>query len=441
MKRCFDGLRVNWSQNRHFAIWATVLLAFIVRFGAMLAFATYEFSAKREHWNFGHEWGRIAKWLIERGMFSLDGQEPTSAWDPFYVFVIVPFFQVFGTYTASAAFAVLGLQIVVCALSTWVIFVLAEKLYGPFEARAAALLFALYPASIFFGILRVGPASLIILLTGGLFLAALAQQRSQQRRFAVVGGVLLGLLVLTSSKTLSLALVVPLWLVLAGKGTYSRRLGSIVLLLGVAVLTVLPWSLRNAHSLGHFSLSRADFSYHLWRGNNPEATGYWYTSPAAPDGVRNRRLFSQAEYRQRALRWIVQHPTAFAQVTLKRMKYFWYKITESRRLDAKRKMRDGVHTGIFVTVLGLALVGLVRSRGYWRGVSLLLLFIAVYPLVFYLTHVTLYRYRYPIEPFLLILAGHGLYELWRLVSGWRHSGEGLESVPLEADESRVPAGD
>ena len=441
MRRCFNGLIASWSQNRRFALWSTVILAFIIRFGAMLALTTYEFSSRREHWNFGHEWGRIAKWLIERGMFSLDGREPTAGWDPFYVFIIVPFFQVFGTHTTSAAVAVLVFQIVVCALSTWVVFVLAEKLYGPFEARAAALLFALYPASVFFGILRVGPASLIILLTGGLFLAALALQSSQQRRFAIAGGVLLGLLVLTSSKTLSLVLVVPLWLVLAGKGTYVSRLGNAMLLVGVAILTVMPWSIRNAYSLGHFSLSRADFSYHLWRGNNPDATGYWYTSPAAPDGMRNRRLISQAEYRQRALRWIAQHPKAFAQLTLKRMKYFWYKITESRRLDAKRKTRDGVHTGIFMTVLGLALVGLFRSRGYWRGVSLLLLFMAVYPLVFYLTHITLYRYRYPIEPFLLILAGHGLHELWRLVSRWRRSGEIPERLQLEADESGVPIGD
>jgi hypothetical protein len=82
----------NWAHNRHFAIWTTVILALLVRLGAILVLATYTFKAENDHWVFGHEWGRLAKWLLESQMFTLDGHNPISSWDPLYAFVIVPFF-------------------------------------------------------------------------------------------------------------------------------------------------------------------------------------------------------------------------------------------------------------------------------------------------------------------------------------------------------------
>lgn len=78
-----------------------------------------------------------------------------------------------------------------------------------------------------------------------------------------------------------------------------------------------------------------------------------------------------------------------------------------------------------MAVLALALAGLFWSGGYWNRASLILLFVAMYPLVFYLTHVTLYRCRFPIEPFLLILAGRGLHGLWSMVT--KRQGDGEQS--------------
>lgn len=271
----------------------------------MLALATYQFNPRKDHWAFGHEWARIAKWLLEREMFSLDGEAPTTAWDPFYAFVIVPFFQLFGIYTEQASIALLLFQVVLCAAFTWVIFALTEKLYGAFEARAAALLFALYPASIFFSINRVGPASLTVLLIGLVFLATIALQQTQRYRFVILAGVLTGVVALTSSKTQTLIAVIPIWLWFAGNGTRTRRLACGALFVVTAVLTILPWSIRNGAVTGQFALSRSDFSYHLWRGNNPDATGYGYTDIHIPSGVRNREAISQEQYLQMAVTWIV----------------------------------------------------------------------------------------------------------------------------------------
>ncbi len=362
----------HWTQNRRFAIWVTVLLTCLVRLAPMIVFATYHFKPKKGNWAFGHEWALLAKWLLERQIFSFNGENPTAAWDPFYSFVIVPFFHVFGVYTVEAAIAILLFQIGLCAATTWLLFVLAETCYGDFEARVAALLFAFYPASVFFSIQRVGPATLIVFLMGVLFLSLFAWQRLQQLRYALLAGAVMGLLILTSSKAQSLLLAIPIWLWFAGRGMHMNRLVSGLLFVMVACLMVLPWSIRNGVTMGTFSPSRADFAYHFWRGNNPKATGYWYTSAYAPEGVKDARTISQAEYRCMAVDWIVQHPQDFFRVTLKRMKHFWYKIAEEHRAG-RRSLGDTVHTWGFITILGLALIGVYWSEGSFNRISLILL--------------------------------------------------------------------
>lgn len=104
--------RDNWVHNRRFAIWTVAILAFLVRLIPSFVLATYAFKARarEDHWAFGYEWGRIAKWLLDINTFSLDGVAPTSNWDPLYVFIIAPFFLIFGTYTTSSGSAIIPTQ-------------------------------------------------------------------------------------------------------------------------------------------------------------------------------------------------------------------------------------------------------------------------------------------------------------------------------------------
>ena len=63
-------------------------------------------------------------------------------------------------------------------------------------------------------------------------------------------------------------------------------------------------------------------------------------------------------------------------------------------------------------MVAFAAIGLFRRSQSFEAASLLWLFVAIYPLVFYFTHASFYRHRYHIEPFVLILASHGLAVLW-----------------------------
>ena len=402
-------LVTNWRHNRGFAIWTSSILALLIRVANSFALKTYQFDAAHEHWAFGHEWGRIAKWLALTGMFSLDGSKPASDTDPLYIFMIAPFFQAFGVFSTSAAVALILFQSLLCGLSTWAIFVLAEKLYGPFEARLSALFFAVYPASIFFAVNRIGPSSLSILLLCLTFLVVVSVPRSRRLIPAVVSGFLMAAAMLSSSDNLSLFLVVPLWLILIGTGQRWRMVLMSFLAVGTAILVLLPWSLRNAAVIGEPTITKANLGYHLWVGNNPYATGHYYTSvPPAP--VVDTEQKTQSRYYEMAISWIVHNPKEFLILTLKRIQYFWYVIPE--RGYSRQVL---LQAWLLLTALALAVVGLFWPGQRFEKVSLLLLFVAIYPLVFYVTHASFYRHRYHIEPFIIILASHGIHGLWALL--------------------------
>ena len=324
-------LMENWLHNRTFAISATSILTVLVRLGTSFAFRTYQLDTENDHWAFGFEWGRIAKWLVQTGMFSLDGTFPTADTDPLYVFLIAPFFYAFGTFSTNAAIVLILFQSILCGLTTWAVFVLAERLYGPFQARVSALLFACYPPSVFFAVSRIGPSSLAVLLLCLIFLAALRSANSRGLGISIWTGVLMGVVVLTSSDNLSLLLVIPLWLFLVSAGQPGRMFLKSSIVLVTAVIVLLPWSLRNSKASGEATISKGNLGYHFYVGNNPQATGNFFYDGRPPYRIDGAGLYKESEYYAMAFSWIRQHPGQFLRLTLKRIQYFWYVIEGRER--------------------------------------------------------------------------------------------------------------
>ena len=152
-------------------------------------------------------------------------------------------------------------------------------------------------------------------------------------------------------------------------------------------------------------MPKANLGYHLWIGNNPNATGYYFTT-VPPHAMLDGAETSPPYYRL-AFSWIAENPKEFVTLTLKRIVYFWYVIPERQSFKGEL-----VHGGGFLLVLAMALYGAIWSGDAFRKISLLLLFFGIFPLLFYVTHASFYRHRFHIEPFILILASRGLHHFW-----------------------------
>lgn len=180
------------------------------------------------------------------------------------------------------------------------------------------------------------------------------------------------------------------------------------------LLCLAPWAIRNRIALGHWIWTRSNLGLELYIANNPTAAPDFDTNTMTPTGRQHPhvstaeallvRAMGEYEYnqakREAALEWIAAHPGAFLTLTAQRFYLFWLP-TMPRPLQE-------------LLVRVQALLGLI-GLGWltWRSRSIAAPFwivFAAYPLLYYVVQASA-RYRYPVDPFLLLLA---VYLAWEV---------------------------
>jgi hypothetical protein len=192
---------------------------------------------------------------------------------------------------------------------------------------------------------------------------------------------------------------------------------AILAIIGTAIV-IAPWTARNYIIMGRWVPIKSNFGFELWLGNNDHATGHDRDERGrhlldflTPDEkariagmseiARNRWFLGQA------IQWARAHPRQVLELSLRRAGRFWWHT--DFRSAGEMATRTGpaamaALTWSYPILLLLGLVGLYLAFRQRLPVGIAVLFLALYPLVYYVTHVSVYRYRYPVEPFLLVFA-------------------------------------
>jgi hypothetical protein len=215
-------------------------------------------------------------------------------------------------------------------------------------------------------------------------------------------------------------------------------------LLFVAVVS--PWIVRNKVAMGKFIFPRSDFGEELYMGNHEGSEGlcmFWdhpvWNRYEMARFSRQGELAYVAEKQQFALQWIRHNPGRFAELTLRRVGFFWLDIPEQGRV-AKHFGMGSRHALFFGFALlsfwGLALAWRRRQSATFLFAGLFLLF----PLVYYITHCHP-RYQHPITPEMLLLAIFLLHSSWkqepRFLRLGRKSTTAAQASATAVEEERV----
>lgn len=359
---------------------------------------------------------------------------------------------------APSLFAARLLQLLLGALTCGLTYSLGRRLFGPAVGFGAGLIMALYSPGVF-AEGELLDTALATFLSASFLLALLAtfDKPTGPRWFGV--GLLLGLLGLTRSNLLLLALAVVVMLLVWLRRVVEREeLGrlTLVFLAGV-IVPIVPITVRNAILTHAFVPISTNGGINFFTGNNPEADGYspipsgiawertWHRQRAAV-GHGTASDYDRYWVRQGLAFWLRSPGRALA-LLVKKVYLYWgaYEIPNNLSYDWGRAhaslLRALPFTFAVVGPLGLLGMGL----GGWRSHGAWALTIAVWVQVL---AVALFfvcgRYRMPAMPALCVFAALAVGELGRMGkrARWGHLGLALGAlgalaVLVNADLYRV----
>jgi hypothetical protein len=232
----------------------------------------------------------------------------------------------------------------------------------------------------------------------------------------IIAGVVTGFLSLWSASSVMIAALWWVYLYLRANSWGARKARAVaVFVLGFGV-TVAPWAVRNYIVLGSPIFLRGNLGLELAVSNNDlvQPTQIQNFVNGSYDQLHPNRSREQAmeivrdgeaAYNQRKFReardWISSHPRRFAELTLARIRYFWFPYPGEYEGHSYR-------TWLLTIFSLLGVAQLIRKRQSLAGfvVPVLLL----YPLVFYLVHASI-RLRLPMIWIEVLMAGYALASL------------------------------
>jgi hypothetical protein len=297
-------------------------------------------------------------------------------------------------------------QAVVTGAGVAVVMALAVSVVGRGAALVAGLFYAVDPLLVVAAGLLYPEAVAAVVLPAAVAMTVAAARRGDGMRPAAAGA-LLGAVVLLRPAALVVAPVLAGWIVVRGRGGPRRRLWhAAVLLLGCGLLLA-PWTYRN---------------YRIHGALTPIATAGIEAAPVTAAEAESRGLGAALLQHARSEPW------RLAARVGREFLHFWELYPQRLTTDNARfraalhandprlptepsfpgGLRDRASALASALLLGLALLGVVAAWRARRSDVVLLLAVPLVLALGYALFIGKIRYRIPVVPLLMVLAGAGV---------------------------------
>lgn len=366
--------------------------------------------------------------------------EPTAHWSFLYTLYLTAVYALFGPNPLVAR---LIQAVAIGILMPWLVYRLALLLFaedspaaerepdfhsGTWIGLAAAAITAIYIYFIYYAATLMTESFYIVCILWAFFLA-IRIGRGQKQSWSqwVLLGLALGLTVLLRQVFLLVIPFIFVWIWYAAR----PKLALFLIAIGLIVMQILPWTLRNQAVFDHFVILNTNSGYAFFWGNHPiygtrfisilpEEMGT-YASLIPADLLHLNEAELDSALLTLAIDNIKADPMRYVLLSLSRISpylEFWPSTDSGLVSNVSR-------VGSFGLFLSFMLVGLVRTLLYRfpslksrlaSPFTLVYLFLSVYGAVHVLTW-TLIRYRLPLDAFLIVFAGLAVTKL----AQWLHA--------------------
>ncbi|MGO9305294.1 MAG: ArnT family glycosyltransferase [Candidatus Korobacteraceae bacterium] len=400
--------QIVFAPQRNPKVFLTIVLlsAFALRLAAVIATSSYRIENGDDHFGFGWEMGRVARSLAEGGGFASplpSPTGPTAIVGPVYPFLLAIIFKIFGVYSTASALVILAAQSGFSSLTCVFVYLCGRDTVGEATGKLAALVWAIFPLSIFFT-MRIWETSITPLLGAALFWCMLPLRHSLSASRWSASGALLAIAALINTSLVVLAVPFGLAALWRNRTRLCRPAAAAAL---TCVTVVSPWLIRNYVEFGRFML-RSNFPLEFRVGNNEWSSGQKVGDlHPAKSTYLNQRWHDvgesrfMAEERDLNSRFLAAHPGLFAFASVNRVVNYWTGAWIRPTVDFPNR---------WPVVIGTSMISLLGFLGIRRmfcdgnsAASMYAGCLLAYPLVYYVT-TSQPRFYYSITP-LLILPG------------------------------------
>jgi hypothetical protein len=363
---------------------------------------------------FANEAGNIAYALSRGNGFSNVFRQATgaTAWlAPVYPFLLSLIFRVSGAFTfASFLAAALG-NCLFSAAATIPLRALGSKVFSERAGVWAGWMWAVWPAGVLMPTEWIWETSLSALLATTVAWLTVEAAETAKPGSWIGYGVVWAIALLTNP---SLGIALPFLLLWAGwrarKNNASRWSRPALAAVTIAVC-IMPWTVRDYLRFERVIPVRSNFAFELWIGNNDifdeHAIGGRQRITRLEETRRYAELGETAYLGEKwslARDFIRQKPALFLRLTERRVIATW--TGSEHPLDDWRATDSNAARAVIVcnvlVICGMAAGAWFLARRRRELAFPILIFPALYPVVYYVTHTSL-RYRHPIDPLLLLL--------------------------------------
>lgn len=388
----------------------------------------------------GFSFSPDARWLFQDqwGQWE-DPQHAATSWkEPIYVGWMAAWYALLGEEAGGIAIH-LG-QVLILIGTCWLTYRLGARIFGDATGLVAASLLALSPLSTKVAnfALHTQPAGALLMCVLLLLLLGCLDRPTVKR--AVVLGVALGLSALTLASLLLSSLVIALALTLKAIRERSRPpIVAVLIVAAVSAAVISPWTVRNYWVTGHFipiQTGLGNFAYYsnvnlaeTYRDDldlAPQGSGPPWTSRGPIDALRT---MPKGNYNTQLILRSIDNITASApegwadyteherdKVYLQRFKAFAAEHPgDVLTLSAGKAALLYLFTPmVYLPVSLLALVGMALA---WRTPRAWILPSAALAttMILFVTAPVYYRYRFPIEPIIMLFAAFAMVQTARWV--------------------------
>jgi 4-amino-4-deoxy-L-arabinose transferase-like glycosyltransferase len=408
-------------------IWFFFLAVLFVRVLYVLAAPSYPSDAYKDYETIAENIVAGRGYSASPGFYGHTDVAPTAYFAPIYTYFYAAALYMSESYSDSYLLIRL-VQCFVSAISVVLLFKIASRLFGRSTAFLTCMIFVIHPIySHFVG--QCSEATFVIMICLLCVHMSLGLAGRPSMKGSLLLGLAMGVAVLLNPSLSPGLLVLALYLAYTGRKRPLHTARNILAMVVLALLTVMPWTIRNYLVFNEFVFVKSSLGLNLWMGNNEFATGtpifdggdgvdFAEESRGAYPLLADVKSMNEARrdkvFMKAALSYMKDNPGRTVWLTVKKAFYFWiydrYKVkTLARRkaMEARRALIWRGYAIVNVVMVGLCLAAvslLWRRKDLNMDRTVILVFIFSISLVYMVAVVGHLRFRVPLEPFVQMFA-------------------------------------